>query len=174
MPQKQEFVTIKHASERLGVSSRTIRRWILDIGTKGVTRGTAKRHSLEVDISALERYKGHNTQQTQGTEVTHEAQETQRTNSVKYPKNERKNKVTDRADIHNIMDTQDIVPRDQYVSVLESKDQIIRTQDKHIATLENQLQNEREQRKRSDILLAETLQKIPRLCLLYTYDAADE
>ena len=61
------------------------------------------------------------------------------------------------------LDTQDIVPRGQYISVLESNNEIIAKQDKHIAMLEGQLRNEQEQRKRSDILLAETLQKIPQL-----------
>ena len=155
MPHKQEFVTIKQASDRLGVSPRTIRRWVADIGTRDITRGTAKRHSLEVDISALKQHKG---QVTQGTSDRVDKKDTR----VAQDKKARKNNLN-RVDRSDITDMQDIVPKDQYVSVLESKNEIIKKQDKHIATLESQLQNEREQRKRSDILLAETLQKIPQL-----------
>lgn len=172
MPQNQEFVTIKQASERLQVSPRTIRRWILDIGTKDITRGTAKRHSLQVDITALKQHKGQEAQRTQQAHGAEKAQKAQWTPLIKPAKIERKKGRVDTTDTRgtkgttdkvDITDTQDIVPRDQYMSVLESKNEIIRKQDQHIATLESQLQNEREQRKRSDVLLAETLQKIPRL-----------
>ena len=166
MIKQQEFVTIKQASEQLGVSPRTIRRWIADIGTSDITRGTAKRHTLEVDISALEQYRGHTAKWTDVTQRTDEAQGTKQaqipqkphTNSVKSERD-----TTDKTGGRDTVDMQDIVPKEQYDSVLESKNEIIRKQDKHIATLESQLQNEREQRKRSDILLAETLQKIPQL-----------
>ena len=165
MPQ-QEFVTIKQASERLQVSPRTIRRWILDIGTKDITRGTAKRHSLQVDISALKQHKGQEAQRTQQAQEAKEAQQTPLVKPAKIQLKKGKKDTTGKrgtTDRVDTMDTQDIVPRGQYISVLESKNEIIRKQDKHIATLESQLQNEREQRKRSDILLAETLQKIPQL-----------
>ena len=180
MPQ-QEFVTIKRASERLGVSPRTIRRWILDIGTPNITRGTAKRRTLEVNITALEQHKGHE-QEAQGTQEAKSAKGTRGARDIgdtrgaqkiqkervksgkKHQRALRAQEAQGTRDTQDIsgtrdIDIQDIIPR----AVLESKNEIIQKQDKHIALLESQLQEEREQRKRSDILLAETLQKIPRL-----------
>ena len=219
MPQ-QEFVTIKQASQRLGVSPRTIRRWILEIGTKNITRGTAKRHTLEVDIRGLEQHTRRDkvAQEANGAKEAKEARKKEVAQRTKTPERTRKNRakaergesgisgtldtsgaksrsgttdtsgisgakstqaksvkpaqnaskkgrsgISGTLDTTDISDTQDIVPRGQYVSVLESKNEIIAKQDKHIAMLEGQLRNEQEQRKRSDILLAETLQKIPQL-----------
>ena len=84
MPHEQEFVTIKQASERLGVSPRTIRRWVADIGTSDITRGTAKRHTLEVDISALEQWTD-GTQRTQISQKPHKNKEKQKNPVAQAP-----------------------------------------------------------------------------------------